>query len=63
MAVIGILLFMAGYDYTRRQAEYTATQSTPAKSAFTKTSGTLFFKALPMFVSRTNRTAFNTYHL
>ena len=63
MAVIGSLLFMAGYDYTRRQAEYTATQSAPVKSAFTKTSGTSFLKALPVFVFRTNKAAFTNYHL
>ena len=63
MAVIGILLFIAGHDYTRRQAEYTATQITPAKSTFTKAPGTSFFKALPVLVFRTNKTALNNYHL
>lgn len=31
MIIIGSLLFVAGYSYTRRQAEYAATQSTSAR--------------------------------
>jgi hypothetical protein len=55
MVVIGSLLFVAGYNYTRRQAEYAASQSTLVKPTLTKTPVILPFKVLPTFVLQTDR--------
>ncbi|WP_461100855.1 hypothetical protein [Spirosoma koreense] len=49
MVILGTLLFIAGYSYTRRQAEYAATQSALTKPAYAKAPVVLPLKALPTF--------------
>lgn len=49
MIAIGGLLFVAGYKYTRLQAEYTATQNAAVKSPLAKTPAVISFKLLPAF--------------
>lgn len=58
MVIIGCLLFIAGYSYTRRQAEYTATQPIPTKTTVNKTPGVSFFKILPAVVFRSSKSIF-----
>ena len=63
MIIIGSLLFMAGYDYTRRQAEYAANQGVVTKTAQTKNPEVLPSKPLPSFVFRAdNSLSGSTYN-
>ncbi|UFH55206.1 hypothetical protein [Spirosoma sp. KNUC1025] len=55
MIFIGILLFAAGYNYTRRQAEYVAHQTLSTKSIQAKLPVILPFKTLPSLVFRADK--------
>ncbi|MBD2752187.1 hypothetical protein [Spirosoma validum] len=55
VVVIGSLLFIAGYSYTRRQAEYAAIQNSVIKPTQAKIPVLLPFKSLPTFGISTER--------
>lgn len=55
VVVIGSLLFLAGYSYTRRQAEYASIQNTLVKPSQAKIPVVLPFKSLPAFGISTER--------
>lgn len=55
MVVIGSLLFVVGYAYTRRQAEYSAAQNALVKPIRTKTPMVLPLKTLPAFAFRSDK--------
>lgn len=52
MNVIGIALFVAGYQQTRRQADYITTQAVPVKAIYTTKSVSLPAKIKHTFAFR-----------
>ena len=55
MAVIGILLFVAGHNYIRRQAEYKMANKMVATPAYAMPATTSPLKSLPIFAFRLNK--------
>ena len=55
IAFFGVLLFIAGHKYTRRQAAYMATKNWVVPSAYTTPPITYPLKTLPVFAFRLDK--------